>query len=183
MIFTSTSTSWVSSGEKSQVKTSSHVTNGIKILEESSTRSESTLFPSFSKYSSRWISGSQECFLTRMVDHKASGSANASESTAFDGTCCLQKCRNSCQPEVKTSSHITSRIKILKESTTMSEKAKPEKNSMNYWSTMKLPCYVLLVNYVSPRNYISLNLWAITRTNTKTQSLHQRLRFRVGKLG
>jgi hypothetical protein len=58
-----------------------------------------------------------------MVDHKASGSANASESTTFDGTCCLQKFRNSCQPEVKTSSHITSGIKILKESITMSEKA------------------------------------------------------------
>jgi hypothetical protein len=43
----------------------------------------------------------------------------------------------------------------------------PEKNSMNHWSTMKLPCYVLLVNYASPRNYISLNLWTITRTNTK----------------
>ena len=43
----------------------------------------------------------------------------------------------------------------------------PEKNSMNHWSTMKLPCYVLLVDYASPRNYISLNLWTITRTNTK----------------
>jgi len=75
----------VSSEESPEVKTISHVTDGIKILKESTTRSESRLFPSFRKYSLYWNSCSPEWFLTGMVAHKASGSANASESTDSDG--------------------------------------------------------------------------------------------------
>ena len=62
-----------------------------------------------------------------MVAHKASGSANASESAASDGMVAhqngfSQECRQSCQPEVKTNSHVTDRFKILKESITWNER-------------------------------------------------------------
>jgi hypothetical protein len=67
-------------------------------------------------------------FFSVYLPHSLARQTNhAFESTASDGIVahqngCSQECRQSCQLEVKTNSHVTARFKILKESITWSER-------------------------------------------------------------
>jgi hypothetical protein len=83
MIYTSTSTSWLSNEENLQVKTINHARDGIQIIKGSSSRRETIQFM-------------LEWLRTGMVAHKASGAANASGSTDSDGMVAHQ---NGCSQE------------------------------------------------------------------------------------